>query len=71
VVQKVFSYGHIPQKWASKMNEFNSPFLKPHLNYHRPCFFPAIKAGAKGKKSPGVGVKMPPNLPNHYSQIVE
>jgi hypothetical protein len=50
VVRKIFGYGHIPQKWASKMNEFNSRFLNPHLNYHRPCFFPVIKTDAKGKQ---------------------
>jgi transposase InsO family protein len=50
VVRKIFGYGHIPQKWASKMNEFNRRFLNPHLNYHRPCFFPVIKTDAKGKQ---------------------
>ena len=32
------------------MNEFNRLFLNPHLNYHRPCFFPVIKTDAKGKQ---------------------
>ena len=32
------------------MNEFNSRFLNPHLNYHRPCFFPVVKTDAKGKQ---------------------
>jgi hypothetical protein len=39
VVRKLFGCGHNPKKWASKMNEFNSRFLNPHLNYHRPASF--------------------------------
>ena len=50
VVRKIFGYIHIPQKWAPKMNEFNRQFLNPHLNYHRPCFFPVIKTDTKGKE---------------------
>jgi len=50
VVRKIFGYAHIPQKWAKELNEFNHQFLNPHLNYHRPCFFPEIKADKKGKQ---------------------
>jgi hypothetical protein len=32
------------------MNDFNVNYLCPHINYHRPCFFPEIKIDAKGKQ---------------------
>jgi hypothetical protein len=50
IVRKQFCYLHIPQKWAPKMNDFNVNYLCPHINYHRPCFFPEIKIDAKGKQ---------------------
>jgi len=43
-------YGHIPQHWASQINEFNKEHLNPYLNYHRPCFFPEIYTAAGGKE---------------------
>ena len=50
VVRKIFGYQHIAQKWASKINEFNRQFLNPHINYHRPCFFPETVTDHKGKQ---------------------
>lgn len=50
IVRKVLGYGHIPQRFASKMNAFNLTYLTPYLNYHRPCFFAEIKMDEKGKK---------------------
>jgi hypothetical protein len=50
IVRKQFGYSHIPQKWAPQMNDFNVNYLCPHINYHRPCFFPEIKIDAKGKQ---------------------
>jgi hypothetical protein len=50
IVRKQFGYSHIPQKWAPQMNDFNVKYLCPHINYHRPCFFPEIKIDAKGKQ---------------------
>jgi hypothetical protein len=49
IVRKQFGNLHIPQKWAPQMNDFNVNYLCPHINYHRPCFFPEIKIDAKGK----------------------
>jgi len=51
VVRKVLGYRHIPQKWAGLINEFNQQYLNPHINYHRPCFFPEITSDKKGKQS--------------------
>jgi hypothetical protein len=48
-VRKQFGYLHIPQKWAPQINNFNVSYLCPHINLHRPCFFPEIKIDAKGK----------------------
>jgi transposase InsO family protein len=49
VVRKYLGYIHIPQKWASVINEFNQKYLVPYLNYHRPCHFAEIKIDEKGK----------------------
>lgn len=49
VVRKYLGYIHIPQKWASVINEFNQKYLVPYLNYHRPCHFAEIKINEKGK----------------------
>lgn len=49
VVRKYLGYIHIPQKWASTINEFNQKYLVPYLNYHRPCHFAEIKINEKGK----------------------
>jgi len=50
VVRKVLGYRHIPQKWAGLINKFNQQYLNPHINYHRPCFFPEITTDKKGKQ---------------------
>lgn len=50
IVRKQFGYLHIPQKWAPQINDFNVNYLCPHINFHRPCFFPEIKIDAKGKQ---------------------
>jgi len=50
IVRKVLGYHHIPQRWAKLVNEFNQNFLNPHINYHRPCFFPEIMIDSKGKE---------------------
>lgn len=50
VVRKVLGYHHIPQKYAKEVNKFNQDYLNPHINYHRPCFFPEIEINDKGKQ---------------------
>lgn len=49
IVRKQFGYAHIPQKSAPLINPFNKDTLNPHINYHRPCFFPVTVVGAKEK----------------------
>lgn len=50
VIRKQFGHGHIPQGYACQMDEFNRRYLNPHINYHRPCFFPEIMIDDKGKQ---------------------
>jgi len=50
VIRKHFGYSHIPQRWASTINDFNQQYLNPYLNYHRPCFFPETYVDEKGKQ---------------------
>lgn len=50
VVRKLFGYTHIPQRWASLINDFNQTHLNPYINFHRPCFFPEIQTDKKGKQ---------------------
>jgi len=66
VVRKIFGYQHISQKWAGKINEFNRLYLNPHLNYHRPCFFPEIKEDKKGKQRKHYGYE---NMMTPYDKL--
>ncbi|MCP4056563.1 MAG: transposase family protein [Pseudoalteromonas sp.] len=50
IVRKQFGYQHIPQKWATRLNEFNLDYLYPYINFHRPCFFCEIETDEKGKQ---------------------
>ena len=50
VVRKILGYAHIPQHFASEVNEFNKVYLTPYLNFHRPCFFPDTVTDSKGKE---------------------
>lgn len=50
VIRKVLGYIHIPQRFASHVNEFNRLHFVPYINYHRPCFFPIIETDDKGKE---------------------
>lgn len=49
IVRKILGHMHIPQCWATEVNEFNKTYLNPYINFHRPCFFPEIKIDNKGK----------------------
>ena len=39
VVRKLFGYGHIPQRHATRFNLFCVEYLNPFLNFHRPCLY--------------------------------
>lgn len=49
VVRPCYGYEHIPQHFASLLNEFNQTHLNPYVNFHRPCFFPVTILDEKGK----------------------
>jgi len=50
VIRKILGYIHIPQRFAPRVNHFNTTHLVPYINYHRPCFFPTIEIDSKGKE---------------------
>jgi transposase InsO family protein len=50
VIRKHFGYEHIPQHWASEINEALSEPLYRYQNFHRPCFFPSTIIDDKGKQ---------------------
>ncbi|MCJ7522205.1 MAG: integrase [Dehalococcoidia bacterium] len=49
VVRKHLGYEYIPQACAEALNQFNSDFLNPYINFHRPCFFPVSVTDHRGK----------------------
>lgn len=49
VVRKHLGYAHIPQRFASQVNDFCRDFLNPYVNFHRPCFFAESVIDEKGK----------------------
>ena len=49
VIRKIMGYSHIPQKYATAINDFYVEALNPYLNFHRPCFFAVDITDAKGK----------------------
>lgn len=56
VVRKWLGHAHIPQHYASVINEFLKGHLVPYINYHRPCYYAEIitdkKTGKQCKKYP-------------------
>lgn len=50
VIRKHFGYEHIPQHWASEINDALSEPLYRYQNFHRPCFFPNTIIDDKGKQ---------------------
>ena len=49
VIRKHLGYGHIPSRYAERVNAFTQQVLSPYLNFHRPCFFPTEQVDAKGR----------------------
>ena len=49
VVRKLYGYEHIPQQYAADFAAFNQQSVYRYVNFHRPCYFPAIVTDAKGK----------------------
>jgi transposase InsO family protein len=49
VVRKHLGYAYIPQACAETLNQYNSDFLNPYINFHRPCFFSVPVTDHRGK----------------------
>jgi transposase InsO family protein len=49
VVRKQLGYAHIPQSYASTINQFHGDYLNIYVNFHRPCFFPVSVIDSRGK----------------------
>jgi hypothetical protein len=49
VVRKHLGYAHIPQSYATAMNQYHRDFLNIYINFHRPCFFAVSVTDYKGK----------------------
>ena len=50
IVRKHLGYGHIPGRFAARVNDFTLDVLSPYVNFHRPCFFPRTTIDAKGRQ---------------------
>ena len=49
VVRKHLGYAYIPQACAEVLNQYDSEFLIPYINFHRPCFFSVPVTDHRGK----------------------
>ncbi len=62
VIRKHLGYGHIPSRYAERVNAFTQQILSPYPNFHRPCLFPVDEVDAKGrvrKRYPHANVMTP------------
>lgn len=60
VVRKHMGYWHIPQKYASAVNQFYKENMNVYLNYHRPCGFATEKILENGKRKKVYDVYLTP-----------
>ncbi|MEY4589438.1 MAG: hypothetical protein RL497_1514 [Pseudomonadota bacterium] len=49
VIRKLLGYAHIPQHFASTINDQLQDLSYRHINFHRPCFFSEVITDKKGK----------------------
>jgi transposase InsO family protein len=50
IVRKHLGYSHISQRFAALVNAFDSEYLNPYVNFHRPCLFAETITDAKGRQ---------------------
>ncbi len=50
IVRKHLGYGHIPQRFATPVNEFCRDHLNSYINFHRPCLYAETITDAKGRQ---------------------
>ena len=49
VVRKQLGYVHIPQVYATAIDQYHRDFLNIYINFHRPCFFAVSVVDHRGK----------------------
>ena len=50
IIRKHMTYFHIPQPFATRINQFYRKYLIPYLNFHRPCAFSMVEVSPNGKR---------------------
>jgi len=50
IVRKHLGYSHIPQRFATPVNDFCRDHLNPYSNFHRPCLFAELITDARGRQ---------------------
>lgn len=50
IVRKHLGYSHIPQRFATPVNEFCRDHLNPYINFHRPCLYAETITDARGRQ---------------------
>ncbi len=69
IIRKHIGYYHIPQRFASAVNQFYQEHLNIYLDYHRPCGYATVITDKKGKEKKIYNVYQTPyeylkSLPN-------
>ncbi len=69
IIRKHIGYHHIPQRFASAVNQFYQEHLNIYLDYHRPCGYATVITDKKGKEKKIYNVYQTPyeylkSLPN-------
>jgi len=50
VIRKHMTHHHIPQPFATRINQFYREHLMPYINFHRPCASPEVEVLPNGKR---------------------
>lgn len=50
IIRKHMGYHYVPQRYATRINQFYRNFFIPYLNFHRPCGFPKQMIFPNGRR---------------------
>ena len=69
VIRKHLGYGHIPSRYAERVNAFTQQILSPYLNFHRPdVSSPSMKSTPRGASA--IGYRYPhANVMTPYEKL--
>jgi hypothetical protein len=67
IIRKHFGHSHIPQHWATAINDEVQEPLYRYINFHRPCFFPVVEVSENGKEKKKYPYK---NMMTPYQKLV-